>query len=75
MKIPQYKYWLAVADLGALLVCFKVSELVCLHIFGRDIGLAGGLYNALLYLLGSVFFLVIFECNNLYQLNIVLTRT
>lgn len=75
VKVPQYKVWITAADLCVLVTSFKLSELVCLHLFDKDIGLMGGLYNALLYLLGSVFFIVIFEYNNLYRLNVVLTRT
>lgn len=75
MKYPRYKYVFAVFDFAIIFISFILSEFITAEVLNKNIVTAENEF--LTYLTFSVFtlvFIFLFQNNNLYKTNILLTR-
>lgn len=76
IKYPKYKYFYALADFIILCGCFIASEYISERIFHKRILADVDLPTThLINILFSLFLVFIFQNNNLYKINIFLTRS
>mgnify|MGYP001489264946 CR=1 FL=1 len=77
MKLAKYKYLLAVSDFISFLFSFAVAQQLTFLLLGRwsyHLELEENILSLLVYLTNSVILIFIFQSNNLYKLNVFLTR-
>lgn len=77
MKYPKYKYFLALLDFSVLILSFLVSNIVWGVIYkGYSFGDIHINSNSfILYLFTALFGVFIFQFNNLYKINVFLSRS
>ncbi len=75
MKIPSYKYILALADYSLFIISFLMTEFLYNTFRGLPLSHFGEspLVTILLYISSSFIFIFIWQFNNLYKLNIFLS--
>ncbi len=80
MKLPRYKYFLAVVDFVIVLLTFYVARFLSINLFGKLYSnylpdLFGVSYNFIFStIILSIVFIFIFQNNNLYKINIFLSQ-
>ncbi|MBS1516821.1 MAG: sugar transferase [Bacteroidetes bacterium] len=75
MKYPRYKYVFAIFDFAVIFLSFKLSEFITANVLNKNVIISENEF--LTYLTFSVFSLVfvfLFQNNNLYKINVLLTR-
>jgi len=76
IKYPKYKYFYALADFFIICACFIASEYISERIFHKRILADVDLPTThLINVLFSLFLVFIFQNNNLYKINIFLSRS
>ncbi|MBS1513763.1 MAG: sugar transferase [Bacteroidetes bacterium] len=76
IKYPKYKYFYAIADFLILCASFVASEYISERIFHKRILADVDLPTThLINVIFSLFFIFIFQNNNLYKINIFLSRS
>ncbi len=77
-NLPKYKYIFAVSDLVVIFISFftafyfssgQTARSILFLLFDKDLGLV------ILLFFYSIFFIFIFQANNLYKINIILTKS
>jgi len=75
MKYPRYKYVFALFDFAIIFLSFKVSEYITANVLNKNVILNENEFlTYLTFTAFSLIFVFIFQNNNLYKINILLTR-
>ncbi|MBA3706433.1 MAG: sugar transferase [Bacteroidetes bacterium] len=75
MKYPRYKYMFAFFDFVVIFISFVLSEYITANILNRNVLIPESLFlTYLTFCVYSVLFIFLFQNNNLYKVNILLTR-
>lgn len=75
MKYPRYKYIFAIFDFGVIFCSFLVAGYVTKNILNKKIiNFDNEFFTYLTFFIFSAVFLFLFQINNLYKVNIFLTR-
>jgi len=75
MKYPRYKYIFAFFDLAVIFLSFKLSEYITANVLNKNVILNENEFlTYLTFAVFSLIFVFIFQNNNLYKINILLTR-
>jgi len=75
MKYPRYKYVFAAADFFSVFLSFVLSLYVTADILGKKVYIDENEFlTYITFFVYSLFFIFIFQNNNLYKINIFLTR-
>ncbi len=76
-KIPKYKYYFTLADIGILSFAFLLAAYFVRY--DKSLNLSQFVDAALpilfLFLIATLFFIIIFQINGLYKINIILNRS
>lgn len=73
--LPAYKYYLAIMDFCTLVLSFALAGFLQYVLFGKGIASGVSRYPMLLliYSFAAFIFIFIFQSNNLYKMNVILT--
>ncbi|MEP7146162.1 MAG: sugar transferase [bacterium] len=75
MKYPRYKYMFAFFDFAVIFISFISAEYITENILNRNVLIPESLFlTYLTFCVFSVLFIFLFQNNNLYKVNILLTR-
>jgi len=76
MNLAKYKYLLAISDFFILIFSFSMAQRLTFLLLDKSshLKLEETILSIAVYLINSVIFIFIFQFNNLYKLNIFLTR-
>ncbi|HRI85065.1 MAG TPA: sugar transferase [Ignavibacteria bacterium] len=75
MKYPRYKYVFALFDFAIIFLSFKISEYITANVLNKNVIMNENEFlTYLTFTTFSLIFVFIFQNNNLYKINILLTR-
>lgn len=75
MKYPRYKYIFALFDFAVIFLSFKASEYITANVLNKNVILNENEFlTYLTFAAFSLIFVFLFQNNNLYKINILLTR-
>ena len=75
MKYPRYKYVFALSDFAVIFISFYLSEFITANILNKKVYVnENELLTYFTFFIYSLIFIFIFQNNNLYKINVFLTR-